>query len=192
MPHPSVQMCTLLFIALLSTGAPAEEAFNRGLIAVVNDQGQIYLGWRLLKDDPVDVAFNVYRRTDGGPAVKINAKPLTSSTNVIDTAARKDGANVWFVRPLSRGSELAPSETASLAPNTSPNRVRSIKLQRDYQLNRVGICDPRWRRVFDTSSSSLARPRTDPARSVRVQTRSSRAYNGRTARSCGDTTSAGT
>ncbi len=93
--------------------------------------------------------FNVYRRTDGGAAVKVNAKPLTSSTNLIDTAAPKDKANVWFVRPVSRGRELAPSETASLAPNTPPNRVRSIKLQGDYQFNRVGVCDLDGDGVFD-------------------------------------------
>ena len=74
-------------MALLQTSVPAEEAFNRGLVAVVNDQGQVYLGWRLLKEDPADVAFNVYRRTDGGSPVRVNAKPLVTSTNLIDTAA---------------------------------------------------------------------------------------------------------
>jgi rhamnogalacturonan endolyase len=149
MPHRCVRMCALVFVVVLHTGAPAEETFNRGLIAVVTDQGQIYLGWRLLKDDPADVAFNAYRRTEGGGAVKVNAAPLTSSTNLIDTAAQKDKANTWFVRPLSRGRELAPSESASLAPNAPPNRVRSIKLQGDYQFNRVGVCDLDGDGVFD-------------------------------------------
>lgn len=129
-------------MAMLSASVPADETFNRGLIAVVNDQGQVYLGWRLLRDDPADVAFNVYRRTDGGgPALKVNAKPLTNSTNLVDAAAPKDKPNVWFVRPVSRGRELASSETASLAANTPPNRVRSIRLQGQYEFNRVGVCD---------------------------------------------------
>ena len=76
MAHRSVRICTLVFLAILHTGTPAEETFNRGLVAMVNDQGQVYLGWRLLKEDPADVAFNVYRRTDGGSAVLVNAKPL--------------------------------------------------------------------------------------------------------------------
>src|SRR5688500_15959971 len=114
--HAYIRICAVLIAALLQTTMLAEETFNRGLIAVVNDHGQVYLGWRLLKDDPADVAFNVYRRTDGGSPVRVNAKPLTTSTNLIDIAAPKDKANVWFVRPVSRGRELAPSETASLAP----------------------------------------------------------------------------
>jgi rhamnogalacturonan endolyase len=58
-----LRICAVLVVAMLQASVPAEETFNRGLIAVVNDQGHVYLGWRLLKDDPADVAFNVYRRT---------------------------------------------------------------------------------------------------------------------------------
>ena len=149
MPRRCVRIFALLFVALLQTAAPAEETFNRGLVAVVNDQGQIYLGWRLLESDPADAGFNVYRRTDGGSPIKLNAAPLTASTNLVDSTAQKDKANVWFVRPVSRGREFAASETASLAPNTPPNRVRSIKLQGDYQFNRVGVCDLDGDGVFD-------------------------------------------
>src|SRR5687768_14170102 len=137
----SLRICGVIVAVLLQTSTDAEETFNRGLIAVINDQGHVYLGWRLREDDPADVAFNVYRRTDGGSPVRLNPKPLTTSTNVIDSAAPKDKANAWFVRPVSRGRELAPSETALLAPNTPPNPVRSIKLQGNYEFNRVGICD---------------------------------------------------
>ena len=194
MPHASVRMCALLLVALLCAGTQTEEAFNRGLISVVNDQGQVYLGWRLLKEDPADVAFNVYRRTDGGSPVRVNAKPLVTSTNLVDAAAPKDKANVWFVRVLSRGRELPPSETASLAPNTPPNRVRSITLQGDYQFNRVGICDLDGDGVFDyVIKQPGAGHGLDPARSVRVPTRSSsRLTTDAPAISCGGTTSAGT
>ena len=40
-----------------------EEKLDRGLIAIKGDKG-VYLGWRLLKSDPADVAFNVYRAID--------------------------------------------------------------------------------------------------------------------------------
>ena len=40
-----------------------EETLDRGLIAIKSDKG-VYLGWRLLKSDPADVAFNVYRGID--------------------------------------------------------------------------------------------------------------------------------
>src|SRR5688572_4425533 len=109
----------------------AEEKFNRGLIAVVNDARQVYLGWRLLREDPAGVAFNVYRRT-GGNTVKANTRPITTSTNFVDTAAPLDRENSWFVRAIVQGREQDPSETAALSANSPPNRIRSIKLQGDY------------------------------------------------------------
>lgn len=127
----------------------ADETFNRGLVAVVNDAGQVYIGWRLLGGDPTDVAFNVYRRTAGGNPAKVNAAPITASTNLVDTSAPKDKDNSWFVRAVVRGAEQQPSEIANLPANSPPNRVRSFKLQGDYLFNRVGICDLDGDGVFD-------------------------------------------
>ena len=127
----------------------AEETFNRGVIAVVNDAQQVYVGWRLLKDDPAGVAFNVYRRTANGSLLKVNAAPITASTNLVDSAAPLDRENSWFVRAVIAGREGQPSEAASLPANSPPNRVRSIKLQGDYLFNRVGICDLDGDGIFD-------------------------------------------
>ena len=90
--------------------------------------------------------------------------------------------------------ELAPSETASLGPNAAPNRVRSIKLQGDYQFNRVAICDLDGDGVFDyVIKQPGAGHGLDPG-TMRPSpdTFKLEAYNGRPARSCGGTTSAGT
>ena len=142
----------LIIAAVLATDVSrpvAEEKFNRGLIAVVNDARQVYIGWRLLKDDPADVAFNVYRRTAGSSPVKVNAEPITLSTNLVDTSAPMDKNNSWFVRAVVRGREQQVSETASLPANAPANRVRSIKLQGDYLFNRVGISDLDGDGIFD-------------------------------------------
>jgi hypothetical protein len=40
-----------------------EEKLNCGIVAVLI-QGKVYIGWRLLKNDPESIAFNVYRSTD--------------------------------------------------------------------------------------------------------------------------------
>jgi len=47
----------------------------------------VYLGWRLLESDPPTVAFNVYRSTGGGPAVRLNAKPIRRTTDYLDAQA---------------------------------------------------------------------------------------------------------
>ena len=50
----------LLLLAGLSLAA-GEENLGRGLVALPTEQG-VYLGWRLLAEDPNGVAFDVYRR----------------------------------------------------------------------------------------------------------------------------------
>lgn len=141
---------SILLLAAAGAGdTAAQERFNRGVVAVVNDARQAYVGWRLLAEDPADVAFNVYRRTAGGAAVKVNAQPITSSTNLVDTAAPLDRENTWLIRPVVDGRELEPSESVSLPANSPPNQVRVIPLQGDYLFNRVGISDLDGDGVFD-------------------------------------------
>ena len=107
----------LLLIAGLFVGAArSSEKLNRGVVADVNSEGNVYVGWRLLKEDPKDVSFNVYRQTEQKQAVKVNAKPLTDSTNIVDTAAPRRHENAWFVRALVQGREQKPSEMANYLP----------------------------------------------------------------------------
>lgn len=139
----------LLLAGTTAATASAQESFNRGVIAVVNDDGEAYVGWRLLEQDPADVAFNVYRQTSGGAAERVNAQPIAGSTNLVDVAAPLDRENTWFVRPVVEGRELDPSELASLPANSPPSQVRTIQLQGDYLFNRVGISDLDGDGVFD-------------------------------------------
>jgi rhamnogalacturonan endolyase len=137
-------------LALLACAAVhAAEKFNRGLVAAVNSDGKAYLGWRLLKDDPAGVAFNVYRRTAGGKPVRVNSRPIATSTNLVDMAAPMDQENVWYVRPVAGGRERAPSERVTLVANSPPNQVFSIKLQGAYAANKVAIADLNGDGVFD-------------------------------------------
>ncbi|MCA0755117.1 cadherin-like beta sandwich domain-containing protein [Paenibacillus sp. N4] len=82
------------------------EALDRGLVAV-KEAGHVYVGWRLLGTDPQDIAFNVYR--DG---VKVNASPVTGSTNLTDTGGKAD--SVYFVRAVIGGIEQKQSESAKV------------------------------------------------------------------------------
>ena len=65
-----------------------KEWLGRGLVALVRADTSVYLGWRLLEDDPEDVAFNLYRKMIGAVLsndyVKVNAEPITNSTNYVD------------------------------------------------------------------------------------------------------------
>ncbi|HEY5471468.1 MAG TPA: silent information regulator protein Sir2 [Bacteroidales bacterium] len=127
----------------------AFEKADRGLIAVVTDNKQVYLGWRLLNNDPANVGFNIYRITAGAKAVKINAEPITGSTNFTDSNAPMGQPNEWYVTPVVNNKELTASEKTSLAANAVPQPYKSFKLQGNYSPNKVGIADLNGDGVYD-------------------------------------------
>lgn len=63
------------------------EYLDRGLVAVKDEAGGIFLSWRLLGDEPVETGFDIFRKYPGGKAVKINRAPLTKATNYRDLEA---------------------------------------------------------------------------------------------------------
>lgn len=89
------------------------ERLDRGLVALRRSAGEVYLSWRLFGNDPTDVAFNVYRQARGG-AVKLNAAPLTQTTDFVDTGASASSTNIYFVRPVVDGVEQSDSEHYTL------------------------------------------------------------------------------
>ncbi len=81
------------------------EALNRGLVAV-RSNNEVYVGWRLWGTDPSGISFNVYR--DG---VKLNASPITNSTNYVD-AVGTTGA--YTIRPVVNGVEGAATKPVTV------------------------------------------------------------------------------
>lgn len=106
------------------------ENLGRGVVAMRTSSTDVYVGWRMLGTDPEDVAFNLYRSTGGGAAVKLNVSPITDSTNFVDTTADLTAENTYFVRPIVYGAEGAPSASFVLSANASVQQYLRIALQR--------------------------------------------------------------
>jgi autotransporter-associated beta strand protein len=126
-------------VCLLAAAEPARaqrqmENLNRGLVAVKKSSTQVYLSWRLFGNDPADVAFNVYRSANGGVAVKLNATPITATTDYTDTPGSTNLANnayAYHVRPVIGGVEQAPSEIAALPANPDQKQFYTLPLRTD-------------------------------------------------------------
>ncbi len=115
-----------------------EEKLDRGLIAIKSDKG-VYLGWRLLKSDPADVAFNVYRRI----ATKLTAKPLRTTTDFVDTSAAATAGSGGRNQQLDgRGGRERTRAAGVRGGRSSRSATRAIKLKEDVKgVDRVGIGD---------------------------------------------------
>ncbi len=105
----------LCAFVLGGSAAFAAEKFDRAMIALRTGDASVYLGWRLLADDPANRVFNIYRSTAGGAPVKLNETPMIAGTNFVDTTAPLDQPNAWWISALALTRYNAPAEGDQLA-----------------------------------------------------------------------------
>jgi rhamnogalacturonan endolyase len=88
-----------------ASAAPSMENLGRGVVAVRQSDGRVFVSWRLLATDPVEMAFNVYRSTAGAPPLKLNSDPIGQVTWMQDTEAGRTQDVAYFVHPIVGGRE---------------------------------------------------------------------------------------
>jgi len=133
----------LLLISILASFTVAEvhaaENLDRGVVALPQKAGGVYVGWRLLAADPPEIAFDVYRADSlHGPRTRVNAKPIADSCDYMDTSAGGKPA-FYFVEPTGADSKN-PRAQSVRAANDSGGFVR-LKLQGNYRAQKVGLAD---------------------------------------------------
>jgi len=111
MRHRTLSAFVLLalgFLAMPAHGQRIMEKLGRGFVAVGGGTGNL-LSWRLYgTEQGTDVAFNVYKGT-----TKLNATPITTSTNYQDTAG---GTSDYTLKAIIGGVEEATGTKAMLLP----------------------------------------------------------------------------
>ncbi|WP_229972535.1 rhamnogalacturonan lyase [Pontibacter harenae] len=105
------------------------ENLDRGVIAINQGEGKVYVGWRMFGTDPADIAFNLYRASGGNAPVKLNKAPITESTNFVDEGVDLGQPSSYFVKPVLKGKEKGKSESFTLAAKAPVQQYLSITLQ---------------------------------------------------------------
>ncbi len=133
---------SVALMLLAASAALGGERLDRGLVAFPREAGGVYVGWRLLADDPPNVGFDVYRSDSPDSAgKKLNATPIVSSTNYVDASAGARDSGVYYrVRVAGRGPE-AGSGPVALDAAAGVGGYRRIKLQGNYGVQKVGLAD---------------------------------------------------
>ena len=99
------------------------ENLGRGVVAVNQGGGKVFVSWRVLGTDANDTTFNVYR--DGA---KVNAEPLKFS-HFVDDKADTSKAIAYTVRPVAGGKEQTASAAFTLPASAPVRQHLSVPLQ---------------------------------------------------------------
>lgn len=125
-------LTAVLLSGCMSTAANAQkmmEKLGRGVVAINQGGGKVYVGWRLLGTDADKLAFNLYRQSGGKAAVKLNAQPIAATTNYVDEKVDSTLAQSYFVKEVLNGKEGEASAPFTLAANNTAKPYLSVPLQ---------------------------------------------------------------
>jgi rhamnogalacturonan endolyase len=133
---------SLFFFSPIINYAQLNEKIDRGIIALCEGERAVFVSWRLLKEDPENVVFNVYRKDIGiGDYEKVNEKPVANSTNFLDETAEPGHGYNYKVKTISGSEEKDTPGEAYVFTRTGSQPWVSIKLKDNVTLKRVGIGD---------------------------------------------------
>jgi rhamnogalacturonan endolyase len=121
MQFKSRLICSVL-LALLATNAKAQrqmESLDRGVIAVRNAEGKVFVSWRMLGTEANDIAFNLYRTT-GGRTQKLNSQPISKTTNYADELVDTNSSRSYTVKTIIKGKESDASKPFVLKAGSAP------------------------------------------------------------------------
>ncbi len=126
-----------------------EEKLNRGLVAAKSIDGKaVHLSWRLLKTDSDNIGFNVYRSVNG-KSKKLNGKPVTNTTDFVDTTP-VDGLAEYWIEEIN-GKEKKNSE--KIGVNFAAMEIlnyKSIKLKNNnVRAGKIAVADLNGDGIYD-------------------------------------------
>lgn len=131
---PPARPAWILVALLVAPGTPAlgqrqMEHLGRGLVAVHQGGGRVYVGWRLLGTDPEGIAFNVYRSAPGADPIRLNPEPIRDSTNFVDAGVKPDAPLSYSVRPVLKEVESGPGTPFTLPSNAPARQYLELPLR---------------------------------------------------------------
>lgn len=132
--RPSLRSSLVLLLTALLASCPLLQAqrvmenITRGLIALPNQEGKVFLSWRFLESDDAKASFNVYRRFGEGAEVRLNGAPIEGPTFFIDEHPDFKKDAYYTVRAVVDGRELAPNSPFHVEATDSPKPYLSIPI----------------------------------------------------------------
>lgn len=138
----------LVLLSILITSATQDlysqrvmEKLDRGVVAVRDSLGNVFVSWRLLGTESPDLAFNVYRKIGGGKTVKLNKTLVTKTTHFIDSMRDTVSQRSYTVRALESGKEAKESKPFVLKAGSAPYISVPLKTPDGYAVNDASVGD---------------------------------------------------
>ncbi len=117
------------------------EYLNRGVVAVPDGQGNIFVSWRLLVTDDDKISFNVYRNINNDKATRLTKNPIIAFTHFLDEKSDSTKAYTYYVVPVVNAKELTASEKFTLPALAKTYLSIPLQTPPGYSANDASVGD---------------------------------------------------
>src|SRR6187401_205522 len=94
-----IAIVSILFFTTSLQGQYRMEYLTRGVHAVPDGKGKIFVSWRLLGTEDNGLAFNLYRTTNKKTTL-LNKQPIIKATHFTDGSADTNTVNTYTVKAI--------------------------------------------------------------------------------------------
>ncbi|MBO9618724.1 MAG: rhamnogalacturonan lyase [Niabella sp.] len=116
------------------------ESLDRGIVALPDGKGNVFVSWRLLAADPDGIAFNVYR-TISGVTERLNQSPVGKVTWFLDAQKNTAAPAVYTVAAILNGKEAERSKPFKIQSKEQPYWSVPLQLPDGYAANDGSVGD---------------------------------------------------
>ncbi|WP_207495903.1 rhamnogalacturonan lyase [Aridibaculum aurantiacum] len=136
-----ISLCLLLTLLVLDANAQRMmERLDRGVVAVRNAEGKVFVSWRLLGNEADDLGFNVYR-TIGEKCEKLNKQPVTTTTSFLDELTDTLAQRAYVVKATVKGKEQEDCKPFILNGGNVPYFSIPLQTPKGYSANDGSVGD---------------------------------------------------
>ncbi len=121
-----ITISIFLLVPISVNGQRKMEKLDRGIVAMAKSSSQFYISWRHFSSDPDEIAYNVYCKVNDGAFTKLNATPITNSTNYQTATGvlnQTNGDHTFIIKSVLNGVEIDESGSFTVTKNKSNNRI---------------------------------------------------------------------
>ena len=135
-----IAIVSILFFTTSLQAQYRMEYLTRGVHAVPDGKGKIFVSWRLLGTENNDLAFNLYRTTNMKTTL-LNKQPISKATNFTDASADTNSANTYTVKAIIKNKEEKTGVSYSLPANAKPYIAIPLRTPTGYSANDASVGD---------------------------------------------------
>jgi rhamnogalacturonan endolyase len=128
------------FFALAASAQRPMEYLDRGLVATPDNNGDVFISWRLLGTEDYKQGFNLYKTTNGKTA-RLNKTSIIATTNFVDRKIDSTQSFRYTVKAIINGKEEKQGASFNYAAHAKPYLSIPLQTPAGYSANDASVGD---------------------------------------------------